>query len=130
MSDNVPEEDKLAEEFRNLGKNLFGVLQAAWDHPERKRMQAEIENGLREFSNSIQREADNFSKSNTGEKIKSDIGEFGKRINSGETQSRIYEDIISALKTANSELSKVIEKIDQDKSQSTAPASDETEKPG
>jgi hypothetical protein len=130
MSENMPEEDKLGEEFRNLGKNLFGVLQAAWDHPERKRMQAEIENGLREFSNSLQREADSFSRSTTGEKIKSDIGEIGKRINSGETQSRIYEDIISALKTANSELSKVIEKIDQDKSQSSPPASDEPEKPG
>jgi hypothetical protein len=74
---------------------LFGVLQAAWEHPERKRVQNEIESGLRDLSLSLQQEADNFSKSPTGEKIKAEIDDIGTRINTGEAKSKIYEDLYS-----------------------------------
>lgn len=114
MSETPPNEERLSEELRNLGKNLFGVLQAAWEHPERKRMQNEIEIGLRDLSLSLQQEADNFSKSPTGEKIKAEIDDIGTRINTGETKSKIYEELISALKVANSELSSAINRIGQE----------------
>jgi hypothetical protein len=114
MSDTPPEEERLSEELRRLGKNLFGILQAAWDHPERKRVQNEIENGLRDLSVSLQQEAGNFSKSSTGEKIKAEIDDIGTRISSGETTSKIYEDLISALKVANAELSSAINRIGQE----------------
>ena len=114
MSDNPRDDERLTEEFRSLGKNLFGILQAAWDHPERKRMQNEIENGLRDLSLSLQQEAENFSKSPTGEKIKAEIDDIGTRISTGETKSKIYEDLISALKVANTELSIAINRIGQE----------------
>lgn len=111
MSDIPPGEDKLGEEIRSLGKNLLGLFQTAWDHPERKRVQAEFEKGLRELSETLQKEADNFSNSPTGEKIKSEFEDIGARINSGEAKTRFYEDLISALKLANSELSGAIDRF-------------------
>lgn len=111
MSEDPVQEEKISEELHSLGKNLLGIFKAAWDHPERKRVQTEIENGLRELSVTLQQEAENFSKSPTGEKIKSEMDEIGTRIRSGETQSRIYDDLISALKVANSELASAIDRI-------------------
>lgn len=111
MSDTPPEEEKLSEEIRSLGQNLLGLFQAAWDHPERKRVQDEIETGLHDLGATLQKEADNFSRSPTGEKIKNEIDDIGTRINSGETRTKVYEDLISALKVANSELSSAIERI-------------------
>ena len=127
MNDNLPKEDELSDEFRNLGKNLLGVLQAAWDHPERKRMQVEIENGLRELGSSLQHEAEKFSNSPAGEKMKAEMDGFGERIRSGEAQTRIYDDILSALKAANSELSKVMLRIVEDKPENPSPTSDESQ---
>jgi len=127
MSDTPPDEERLSEELRNLGKNLFGILQAAWEHPERKRMQNEIENGLRDLSLSLQQEADNFSKSPTGEKIKAEIDDIGTRINTGETKSKIYEDLISALKVANSELSSAINRIGQEENPDQSPSSENSQ---
>lgn len=129
MSDTPPDEERLSEELRNLGKNLFGVLQAAWEHPERKRMQNEIENGLRDLSLSLQQEADNFSKSPAGEKIKAEIDDIGTRINTGETKSKIYEDLISALKVANSELSSAINRIGQEEKPEQSPSAENSQEP-
>ena len=88
-------------------------------------MQGEIEKGLHDLGETLQKEADNFSKSPTGEKIKNEIDDFGTRINSSETRTIIYEDLISALKVANSELSNAINRIGK----KTSSSSDAEEKP-
>lgn len=129
MSDIPPEEEKLSEEIRSLGQNLLGIFQAAWDHPERKRVQNEIEKGLHDLGATLQQEADNFSRSPTGEKIKNEIDDIGTRINTGETRTRIYEDLISALKVANSELSGAIDRIEKAAASPPSSEAEDTQQP-
>jgi hypothetical protein len=108
MTDQPTPEEKLNEEFRSLGKNLAEALRAAWDTPERKRVQQELENGLNELSASLKREADNFSESQTGQQLKADIHDLGERFRTGEAQNQVHHELLSALKTVNAELQKVI----------------------
>lgn len=110
MTDQTPPEGNLADEFTNLGKNLLEVIQSAWQSPERKRVQQEIEQGLNELGDTLKVEAENFKSSPTGQQLKTDVEELGQRIRSGETQAKIQQELLAVLQTANTELQKVIQK--------------------
>ena len=110
MSENIPPEESLADEFRSLGKNLVGVLQAAWEKPERKRIQTEIETNLKEMADAISREFDSFAESGTAQRLKDDVNEFGERVRSAEMQEKLRSEVMNILQNANNELKKVIDK--------------------
>ncbi len=108
MSETEKREDVLADEFRNLGKNLTEVMRAAWESPERKNIQAEIETGLNEMGKSIDKEISSFRQSPSGQRLKSDMEDLNQRVRSGEVSIKAREELLAALKRANTELQKVI----------------------
>jgi hypothetical protein len=111
MTENPQPENDLTEEFRNLGKNLVEVLRTAWDSPERKRLQQDIEDGLNEVGSTLRKEVENFSTGPTGQQLKTDVEELGERFRSGEAQAHVRNELLGALQMANIELQKVIERI-------------------
>lgn len=109
MTDEPNSSDNLADEFRNLGHNLLNIVQTAWDSPERKRLQEEILSGLDEAGSAIKREADQFREGPTGQQLKNDVERLGEQLRSSETQEKVRQEVLSALRTLNSELQKVAE---------------------
>ena len=109
MSEESTPEGNLAEEFQNLGKNLVEALHAAWDHPERKRVQEEVVSGLNELGTTLRNEADSFSESPTGQRLKTDVHTFGERVRNNEMQTKVQQELLQVIKNANSELKKVID---------------------
>ena len=128
MSNDPNPEENLAEEFRNLGKNLVAALQAAWDAPERRRLQEEVLSGLNEFGTAIKKEAEQVANSDAGQKLINDVEQLGEKLRSSETQAKVRQEIISALKTANSEIEKVIENW-SGKASSPSPESESAAQP-
>lgn len=110
MNDTPHEEGDLAEEFRQLGKNLVGALRMAWDSPERKTLQNEIEAGLNDVATSLKKEVDEFSASASGQQLKEEIDEMRRRWKSGETEAKARQELMNAIRTANSELKNWAEK--------------------
>jgi len=108
--ESIPEEN-LAEEFRILGKNLSEALRTAWEHPERKRIQDEIVSGLNELGATFKSEMDNFTQSPSGQQIKSEVQEIGERIRDPQVQTRVHQELLSALQSVNAELQKAIERL-------------------
>jgi gas vesicle protein len=106
MSQTEPRKENLSEEFRNLGENLVGLLRAVWETPERQDLQQEIESGISELSKTVKTEVDSFSESPTGQRLKSDMEAVNEKIRSGETQEKIRNELLQALKTINDELKK------------------------
>ena len=124
MDDQPQSEESLAEEFRNLGKNLVEVLRTGWEAPERKKLQKELEDGLNELGNTLQREAEYFSSSPAGQQFKSEVHELGERVRTGEVQNKVRQELITALQTANNELNKLVQQWAA--AQGNAPASEST----
>jgi len=122
MSENLPPKESLADEFHNLGQNLVDLIYAAWEKPERKRVQQEIENNLNEVGNVLKREADSFSESATAQRLKSDMDGLGERIRSSETQDKVRKEVLNILQTANSELQSVINKWQPGETDGDSPA--------
>ena len=126
MTEKHTPEDSFDTEFHNLGKNFVGALRAAWDHPERKRMEDEIVKGLSELGATIKNEADSFDASAAGQRIKSDVKDFSERVRSPETYSKVRNELIGILKKANAEMEKIIEKMSpEEESQNGSPSDHE-----
>lgn len=112
MDDKIPDEN-LTEEFRNLGKNFFRLLQSAWESPERKRMQGEIATGLTELRATLEQELSTFNESPTGKRLKADVEDVRQRIRSGEAEMQMRQELISAMQALNNELKKASENLSQ-----------------
>ena len=107
MTDDTPTpENELADELRNLGHNLKGVLQAAWESEERRKLQIEIQAGLAE----LQKTVADFTASPTGQRLKADVQDLGGRVRSRQVESQLRNDLLAALRTINAELEKASKK--------------------
>ena len=109
MNEQMPPEEDLTQEFRNLGKNLAEALRTAWEHPERKRLQEEITNGLNEMGDTLKQEAETFAESPTAQQLKSDVQQIGERVRSPEVHTKVRQELLTVLQTANNELQKVVQ---------------------
>ncbi len=110
MSENQPNEPDLGDELRNLGKNLSDFLRAAWASEERKRVQTDIESSLSELGKTIDKAANDFSSSETGQRFKADVKDFKKRVETGEVSEKARTELLSVLKRVNQELTKAADK--------------------
>jgi hypothetical protein len=107
MTDQTPPpENELADELKNLGQNLKGILRAAWESEERRKLQQEIQKGVDE----LQKAVNDFAASPTGQRLKNDVQDLGERLRTGEVEDKLRGDLLAALRTLNAELTKATRK--------------------
>jgi plasmid stabilization system protein ParE len=104
MDETPRHEGEISEEFRKLGSNLKEALEAAWNSPERQRLEQEIKAGLREAAETLAGLAGEAAESETGKKLRSEIESLGDRVKSGELEAKIREDVLAAVRSLNAEL--------------------------
>ena len=97
----------LSEELGELGKNLVGVLRAAWERPERQKLQQEIEGGLSDLGSTLRKEAKSVAENPVSQRIKTEVGDLGSRVRSGQVEGKVREELVSALHIVNLELQKI-----------------------
>jgi hypothetical protein len=122
MSENKPSEYDLTEEFRKLGKNLADALRTAWESPERKKFQQEIENGMNEMGTTLSKEFGTFIESPTGQRLRSDVQDLGERFRTGEAQQRARDELLNALRHANDEIQRATERWNASRSEPSTPS--------
>lgn len=105
----VPGED-IGEQLNELGKNLREALRTAWESDERRKLQLDIEEGLTNLRDSLNQAANDFSNSQTGQTLKSDMKDLHDRWQTGEVGSKVRSEIADALRTVNLELQKASQK--------------------
>jgi len=104
MNEQRPESGDLASELRALGENLSGLLHSAWDSEDRRRLQQEIEAGVRDLTDSLRSAANGFAESESGRQLQEDLRDLGERVRTGEVESRIRRDLTDVLRRINEEL--------------------------
>lgn len=103
---NKPQGSDIADELRELGLKLKEILRTAWESPERKKVQQEIESGLTELGDTLNKAVNEFSESPTGQTLKADMEDFSQRVRSGQVESQVRDEILKALRLVNDELRK------------------------
>jgi len=112
-SGSQPPED-IAAEFANLGRNLMNILQSAWDSPDRKKLQQEVEAGLAEVGRTLNQTVNEFKEGETGQQFKKEFEDLHTRLRSGEVGTKVRDDLLSALRTINAELEKTANRTSKD----------------
>jgi len=97
----------VAEELRNLAKNLKETLSTAWESEGRKKLQGEIETGLADVLKTLSQAASDFKKSPAGQQLKKDAEDIHQRIRNGELETKARSELLNALRLANIELEKL-----------------------
>ena len=98
--------DEILNELRNLGNNLKELLQSVWESEERKKAQKDIETGLNDLVKTLSQAANDFAQSPTGQTLKSDLKDLHERIQTGEVETKVRDEVASALRAANEGLKK------------------------
>jgi hypothetical protein len=104
MSEQNPSQSEIADELRRLGENINQFAKAAWESPERQKIQQDLETGLNEIGTNLEKAAQQFSQSPTGQQIKNDIDDFGQRLSNGEVESKVKKEFISFLGELNQQI--------------------------
>jgi type I site-specific restriction-modification system R (restriction) subunit len=100
----------IADEFNQLGQNLLQALRMAWESDERKKLQQEMETGLNDMVKSLKQAGNEFAQSPAGQNIKTEFDDFRQRVESGEVETKVRSEVLSALQTVNAELKRVMQK--------------------
>ena len=106
MTEKPPEGD-LHNEFEQLGQNLKAALKTAWESEESRKLQAELKSGMAALEVGLHQAAQEVTSGETGQRLKAEVDDLGQRVKSGQVESQLRKDLLSALRTINSELQKM-----------------------
>ncbi len=106
MSDQNQPQGDFSDEFKKLGGNLKQVAQAALESDEFKKFQNEMNQGLTQLSESLNKFLQDVAESPAGQRVKEEIDDFQKSARTGEIETKVRQDVIAALRKANEELEK------------------------
>jgi hypothetical protein len=101
----------LFDELFTLGNNLTRLARAAWDSPERRKLQGELETALNDLTNTLNRAGMEFTVSPTGQRIYAELQSVRERIRKGGLEAAAYEETMSILQRLNTELTRAAEKM-------------------
>ena len=107
----APTPNDLVDELRSLGDNLREMLASAWNRNERQRLQQDLEEGLADLKNSLNRATDEFQASPAGQTIKEELSDLNERLRTGEVEATVRREVLNALRLANDGLKKAAEHI-------------------
>ena len=103
MNSSNKEESDISEELRQLGANLSGTLRSAWESEERKKVQREIEAGLKDLGEELRKSADEFD-AGIGQEVRSGVKDASEKLQSGEVGDRVRSELMTILHSINAQL--------------------------
>ena len=105
MSDDKAE-GELSDELRELGRNLKSAAKAAWESEESRRLQQELRSGMAALEAGLREAGNEINTGETGQRLRQDVHNFQERVRSGQVETQLRSDLLSALRTVNAELKK------------------------
>ena len=102
----------ITEELGKLGKQMADAIKAAWESDDRKKLQAEILDGLQKFGDEVTVALDKAGKSETAKDLRVKAEKVAVDARATGVVEDVRKGIISGLDVLNVELSKLVEKLE------------------
>lgn len=109
-SDPQPEPG-IEDELRNLGRRFADVLHAAWRSEERRKVETEMRDSMKRFSDEMERLFERTRESPTGERVRNKFGEARGRAAESEAARRTRETVAQALHRMSEELARLADRF-------------------
>lgn len=104
-------EPGIEEELRTLGKRFADVLHAAWTSEERRKVERDVREGMKRFSEEMERVFERTRESPAGERVRSKFGEAKGRAAESEAARRSRETVAQGLHRLSEQLARLAERF-------------------
>jgi uncharacterized protein (DUF2164 family) len=114
---------ELAAEMESLAQQLGATLRAAWYSQERRDIQAEIETGLQDMSESLKQVSQEIAATPAAQRVKAEADTYRERTKEGDLGRKVQADLAAGLRAVSEQLRKLadtwtpLEKPDADSKQ-------------
>ena len=102
----------ITEELGKLGKQMADAIKAAWESDDRKKLQAEILDGLQKFGDEVTEALDKAGQSETAKDLRVKAEKVATDVRATGVAEDVRKGIISGLDVINQELGKLVEKLE------------------
>ena len=121
--------NEVGRQFQALGETLGDALRATWEREDNRKYVREISDGLQSMVGEISRAVKDVIGHDNVENIKTEVSKTADTLISAGSQTveEAKPHLMSALKQVNSELQKMIEKMDKEKKAETSETSETSE---
>jgi hypothetical protein len=126
MTEEKKVEESLREEFNALGKNIKNAFTGVWESEERTRISSHIEASLSEVGETISRAGADIRESETGKQVRDEIDGVAARIRTGELREKFERDLVSILRSVNTEIEKATEGLSKSETSDEDGSNEET----
>ncbi len=108
----------VGKQFQELGESLAEAFRTAWENEENQRRLQEMRTGLEAMIREVGQAIDDTASSPQGQKIRAEAGRTVEALRSAgeQTVQEVRPQLINALEQLNTELQKLIERMNQPKS--------------
>jgi len=102
----------ITEELSKLGQQMASAIKAAWESDDRKKLQAEILDGLQKFGDEVTEALDKAGQSETAKDLRVKAEKVATDMRASGVAEDVRKGIISGLDVINSELGKLVDKLE------------------
>ena len=101
------DESEIVTELKEVGRQMRGILDAAWESEKRRELESEISEGLSSLGAQIEGIAKEIRDSEEAHKLRADIEEIREAARKGELSAVAREELLDVLRSINAELRKL-----------------------
>ncbi len=106
------ENRSIVDELSKLGQQMATAIKAAWESDDRKKLQAEILDGLQKFGDEATEALDKAGQSETAKDLRVKAEKVTVDVRATSVVEDVRKGVISGLDVLNTELSKLVEKLE------------------
>ncbi len=122
MAEEPRTETSIADELDKMGQLVAQAVRSAWESEERKKLEAEVVEGLRKFSDQVSTTAKKASESDAAQQIKAQAEKVAAGVKEKDVADEIRKGLLAGLEVVNQELGKLVERLETKKAPGEPPA--------
>jgi len=112
-----------------MGKLVAQAVQSAWESEERKKLEAEIAEGMRKFSDELATAARKAGESDAAKQLRAQAEKVVAEVKESDITEEIRKGLLVGLEALNQELGKLVERLEPKKTPASEPTSSSTAEP-
>lgn len=100
----------IADELSKLGNQVAEALRMAWESEDRRRLQAEVTEGLRRFGDQVEDTAKRVGEGDAARRVREQAEVVASKASQSEVVDEIREGLLNGLQALNRELTRLLNK--------------------
>ncbi len=129
MTDQPRTPSAITDELSKMGKLVAQAVQSAWESEERKKLEAEVSEGLRKLSEEMSAAAKKASDSDAAKQIKMQAEKVAAEVKEHDVAEEIRKGLLTGLEAINQELGKLVERLEPKKAPAPEPPAEAAGEP-